>query len=358
VDPVDITGMDINGTPLADAVPPPPPAFYDCNPINWSVSYTGLPTSWSIMIYSVDPATGNQLFGSPYLNYSTSGTGPVPSPIDLNDLGPGLFDNYLGQTFAIKVTVRNECGTSSDFMLCYFRVLGAPAPATINLQVNPGNGIPCPASHDITAPCLTSIYSASVNMGNSQGDITFYSLKIDQVDCSTGGIIANIYTGPQVSVSGANQLTALNLNDLEINGNFGYFLDKCCRCYRVEATIGNECGSSMDYSFIKLVGGGCGCLWDDEVEERAWMEPNTGIGKGVQVAPNPVTDYLRFLPEGSGILPQVIRLTIFNAVGGVALRLNSPDLIEPIRVGQLAPGAYSYLLETETGTLSGKFVKQ
>jgi hypothetical protein len=86
-------------------------------------------------------------------------------------------------------------------------------------------------------------------------------------------------------------------------------------------------------------------------------EPYEPPGK-IWLIPNPVADHLRFLPDASGALPRVIRLTVFNAVGGVALRLNSPDLTEPIRVGQLAPGAYSYLLETETGTVSGKFVKQ
>lgn len=79
---------------------------------------------------------------------------------------------------------------------------------------------------------------------------------------------------------------------------------------------------------------------------------------GLGVAPNPVTDRLCFLPNASGRLPRVIRLTIFNAVGGVSLRLNSPDLVEPIRVGQLPAGVYFYLLETETGTLSGMFMKQ
>jgi len=84
--------------------------------------------------------------------------------------------------------------------------------------------------------------------------------------------------------------------------------------------------------------------------------PN-GLGK-ICIAPNPVTDQLRFLPDASGLLPRVASLTVFNAMGGVALRLDHPDLAEPLRVGHLPAGVYSWLLETETGTLSGKFVKQ
>ncbi len=358
IPPVDLTSMNINDIPLADEIPPPPPAFYNCNPIMWSVSYTGQPATWSIMIYSVDPATGNQLFGPPYLDYSTSGIGHIPSPIDLNDLGPGLFDDYLGQTFAIKVTIQNECGTSLDFMLCYFRVLGAPPPANINLQINPGNGNPCPASHNITSPCPASIYSASVNMGNSQGEITFYSLKIDEVDCTTGNVIANIYTGPQVPISGVNQMTALGLNDLEINGSTGYFVNKCCRCYRVEATIGNDCGSSTDYSFIKFTVN-CNCLWNGEEEERNRQVSNRQDNHtGIRAAPNPVSEYLHFIPDRSDSQPRILQILIFNSLGSLVLYLNTPNLAKPVWVKHLPPGVYTYLLETETGTLSGRFMKK
>jgi hypothetical protein len=358
---INITGMNINGTPLVDAVPPPPPAFYNCNAINWTATWTGQPASWTIDIFSVDPATGNQLFGSPYLNFSTSGTGNIPSPVDLRSIGapgiPDLFANYLGQTFALRVTATNECGNSTDFMLCYFRVLGPPAQANINLQVNPGNGTPCPASHNIASPCPASIYSASINMGNSQGDITYYSLKIDEVDCSAGAVISNIYTGPQVSVTGASQLTAIGLNDLTINGSTGYFVNKCCRCYRVEATIGNACGSSTDYSYIKFTVN-CNCLWSGGGGEERSDARQQSSHVGVRVAPNPMTDFIRFLPDETGALPAVRALTVFNALGAVVIRLDSPDLSRPLAAERLPAGMYSYLLEAEAGPLSGKFVKQ
>lgn len=175
VSPYNLTGMAINGTPLVDAILPPPPAFYNCNPISLATTWTGSAASYTIYIYSVDPATGNQLTGSQYLNFSTSGTGNVPTPIDLRTIAgnTNLFGNYLGQTFAIRIRGVNSCGDSQDFLLCYFRVLGPPATAMINLQVNPGNGIPCNASHSIASPCAASIYSASLNMGNSSGNVTF-----------------------------------------------------------------------------------------------------------------------------------------------------------------------------------------
>jgi len=359
VAPLNITGMQINGAGLVDAVPPPPPVFYDCNPISLNVFYTGAFCDYTIQIYSVDPATGNQLFGAQYLNFSTTGSGPLPSPINLKTIGgtANLFANYLGQTFAIRISGSNCCG-QSDVIKCYFRVFGAPAPAAINLQVNPGTGNPCPASHSIASPCPASIYSASLNMGNSQGDIDYYFLKIDEVDCMTGNVISTIYTEPPVTVSGASQLTAIGLNDKVINGNAGYFVDKCCRCYRIEATIGNECGSSTDYTYIKFTLPNCNCFSGGSGgEERNTIGNNAPTGN-LHLAPNPVTDFIQFFPaDENSRIPVSRGLTIFGPQGSVALRLDNPDLRGPIQVHTLPAGVYYYLLETESEPVSGKFVK-
>jgi hypothetical protein len=356
---LNITGMQINGSSLADMVPPPPVIFYDCNPISLTTIHTGDFCEYTLQIFSVDPATGQQLFGAPYLNFSTSGTGNIPNPIDLKTIGGGsnLFANYLGQTFAIQIIGENCCG-QRDVIVCYFRVFGAPATASINLQVNPGNGIPCPASQNIASPCLVSIFSASLNGGNSQGDISYYQIKIDHVDCSNGSVFSNIYNGPQVQVSNISQLTALGLNDLTINGQTGYFVDKCCRCYRVELTVGNACGSSTDYSYVKFTLPSCNCFsGGDGGEERAASDPHAAQDL-VFLAPNPVTDQLQFFPLGDhGRLPVSRSLTVFSGQGSVALRVASPDLSQPIEVRSMPPGMYTYVLETEAGPVAGKFVK-
>ncbi|HND88821.1 MAG TPA: T9SS type A sorting domain-containing protein, partial [Saprospiraceae bacterium] len=361
----DITGTTINGTNLAEHVPPPPPAFYNCNALTIATTWTGQSASWTIQIYSVDPSTGNQLFGAPYLNFSTSGIGNVPTPVDLRTLGGSsdLFANYLGQTFAIRITGVNLCGNSTDFLLCYFRVLGPPASTTINLQVNPGNGIPCLASHNISTPCLTSIYSASLNMGSSTGDITYYSLKIYRVNCSSGNNETLVFdnSANPVPVSGANQLTAIGLNDLVINGSTGYFVDKCCLCYRIEATIGNSCGSSTDYSFIKFTLPNCNCFEGGGGSERASPQGNNSyrvLLEDVWAVPNPAEGEIRFVASNDheGMLCHAA--LIFDAVGNVVVRLANHNLGDPIVIGGLPAGLYYYRLHTLQGSVSGQFIKQ
>ena len=195
-------------------------------------------------------------------------------------------------------------------------------------------------------------------MGNSLGDITFYSLKIEEVDCTTGKVMASIYTTPPPlpTVTGASQLTALALNDLVINGSDGYFIDKCCRCYRVEATIGNPCGQSTDFTYIKI-GLGCNCLIGGGGVEERNNSGQSGSATGIYLAPNPVNEFIQFYPDQTGVFPAVQNLTIFGAAGSVVFRLKQPDLSGPIVVDRLPVGIYTYILETEAGPISGKFVK-
>jgi hypothetical protein len=365
VSPLDLTSFAVGTTALPLTFTPHPPAFYDCNSINLTTGFTGTMAGYTIDVYSVDPITGSKLTTPPSLFYSTSGTGSIPASLDLIHLNPSYSDlfnnasgNYLGQTFAVHVRATNACGQVDD-LIGYFRVLGAPSPTTINLQVNPGTGIPCNASHSISFPCGTSVYSASLNMSNSQGDITFYTLKIDEVDCSSGSVLQNVLPVTQYNITSISQLTAVGLNDLTINGSQGYFVNKCCHCYRIEVSVGNVCGSSTDYSYVKFTLPSCNCFSGGGGGENFKSQSDQhNIATGIHIGPNPVTDRVQFFTDGSGsVLPSVKSLNIFNANGKLVLRLEYPDLNEPVNVDHLPSGFYSYTLEMESGPASGKFIK-
>ncbi len=263
VPPVAINSYQVNGQAVYDFIDAthPPLLVYNCAPINLETVLGGIVTDYTIEVYSTDPVSGLQITGPGYLNYTGSFTGVPPSSIDLRCLpspGCALFNASIAAghfTFAVRLTISNRCGSVSR--LGHIIVFDAPVPSQVGLQVNnTQTGIPCPASHNISAPCTAGIYSASINLSNSQGDISYYQLTIDEVACGSGTVISNIYTGQQVSVNGVSSLTALGLNALQINGNTGFFADAIWlyRCLKITAVVGNACGSSTDYSYLYFNG--------------------------------------------------------------------------------------------------------
>jgi hypothetical protein len=270
---------------------------------------------------SIDPVSGQQITGPGYLDFTT-GSGGVPlSSIDLRCLEDSqceLFNDAVAAghfTFAVEMTIKNRCETVSR--LGYIEVNDAPPAAQIGLQVNDGaTGTPCPASHNISLPCLSDIYTVSINLSNSQGVITYYQLVVEEVSCESGGVIDLIYSGPEVAVNGVGNLTALSLNYLEINGGLFYFVDPAWigRCLRVTATVGNACGASTDYTYIKFYDPN---FWDPGTENRslgqAENETSNSMGLSVKAFPNPFTgefDILVGMPEEG-----IATVAVFNAAG-------------------------------------------
>lgn len=371
VPPLAFNSYTVNGQQVFDFIDPthPPLLVYNCAPINLETTLSGTPSSYSIHVYSTDPATGLQISGPGYLDYMFNGTGVPPSSIDLRCLqGPAcqLFDTAISAghyTFAVVMTLENRCESLS--MLGHIKVFAAPAPAQIGLEVNSINGIPCPASHNIASPCLAGIYSASLNFGNSQGDITFYQLTIDEVNCSTGNVIANIYTGQQVPVSGVGSLTALPLNGLVINGNMGFFANPAWlnRCLRITAVVGNPCGSSTDFTYLKFDGQ---YLGGSETGDRSAGEPEakpgTGDTKGyLKAFPNPFSDELTislFLAEEAPVT-----VTVVAASGRVvAMPCDHANLpagrhLFSLQGKGLPPGVYTAHLASANETSAIKVIK-
>lgn len=361
VPPLEINGLAINGTGLPEDLTQGVPVFYDCTPIELEVDYTGLSASYTLSIVSVDPLTGLPLTGSPYLNYQETNSGGPDPAIDLRCLqdpeGCGLFDNYLGQVFLVSVAMSNECSEAGASG--YFQVFGAPADVTaVNLEALPGNGPHCLSSQDINAPCPGGTYSTQLNFMNANGDVTFYRVKIWEVDCNTGAEIAFLYDGPVENVSSVNELSR-GLNSFEINGSTGYFATNnfVGRCIKASVEVGNACGSAEDYTFIQFDGmyrpgpGEPGHVYSHPASQEALL---------AEAYPNPVLDNWALEMEitTSGIL----ELEVFSQSG--ALLLKEERYVEPgpglwqLNLDHLPAGAYWYRLHGPAiPPVSGKVIK-
>jgi hypothetical protein len=195
-------------------------------------------------------------------------------------------------------------------------------------------------------------------MSNSQGDITFYQLKIWEVDCTTGNTLSTIYQGPQISVSGQSQLTAIALNDQPGLEGFFATTNWCCRCIKVEATIGNACGTSTNTTFIKF-SVTCSCFGDGGGVDRSLGDHQTQVSlSSLRLSPNPADQEVRFYSIEDGILPASLLLTMYNANGQVIFQVDNPEIGSIISLQDLPTGLYMYRFDTPTEHLSGKLIKQ
>ncbi len=313
----------VNGEEVFDFIDQnhPPLLVYNCNSINLETVLSGTPTEYSIHVYSVDPVSGQQITGPGYLDFTTGSGGVPPSSIDLRCLEDSqceLFNYAVAAghfTFAVEMTIKNRCETVSR--LGYIEVNDAPPAAQINLEVNKGDGLPgCPASHDISFPCLTGIYSTGISLSNSQGEITYYQLVIEEVHCENGEVIDLVYSGPQVEVNGVSGLAYLALNGLVIDGNTGYFLDEAWigRCLKITITVGNACGSSTDYTYLKFDGA---YFEDPGSGNRSLGQPESAVpgskGLSLKAFPNPFSREFAILvgmPEEG-----IATVAVFDAAG-------------------------------------------
>lgn len=371
VPPVAINSYQVNGQSVYDFIDAthPPLLVYNCAPINLETLLGGIITGYSLQVYSTDPVTGLQITGPGYLNYSGTFAGAPPSSIDLRCLtGPGcsLFNAAIAAghfTFAVRLTIENRCGSTSR--LGHIKVFSAPVDAQAGLQVNnTQTGIPCPASHNPSTPCPAGIYSASINLSNSQGDISYYQLTIDEVTCSTGALIANVYTGAQVPVSGVSGLTALALNGLTINGNMGYFANPAWvgRCLKITAVVGNACGSSSDYTYLNFNGQ----YFDDPGGGTDGRESNLSVGtdnllEAFSAYPNPFDQVFTagfHLKEASNITISLIDATgreVARPVNGALLEEGNHSL--EFRTTDLPTGYYTLRLTTQRCAVTARIMK-
>ncbi|MCB0566631.1 MAG: T9SS type A sorting domain-containing protein [Phaeodactylibacter sp.] len=361
VPPVVANGLAINSTNLPEDITQGAPVFYDCNPIELEVDYSGQPTGYLLSIVSVDPATGDPLIGSPFLNFQGTYSGAPGPSIDLqclqDPLGCGLFDNYLGQTFLLILSMGNSC--SGARATGYFQVFGAPADVTaINLNVYSGTGPLCPASQNISAPCLGGTYSAGLNFSNANGDVGFYVVKIWEVDCSSGAILDFLYDGPVENVNTSSQLIR-SFSSFEINGSTVYFGNNnfVGRCIKASVEVGNACGSIEDFSYIEFDGAYRPGQGEPDYAQRRSFAKETLL---TAAYPNPVATQwnlqMEIAKEGQ------VALSVFSQSGALSMRqeqyMETGNHLWQLNLADLPAGVYWYRLRRPDATLvSGKLIK-
>jgi hypothetical protein len=293
------------------------PTFMNCEPILFYPDLDGLASTVTLHVFSVDPVTGTQVSGGTYLDYYWT----LPwynTTIDLRCLpllSCDLFNTAIANGhfhFGIEARWTNRC-EGADF-LGYFAVIDGPPLADVNLQINNGiTGIPCNASTNIQNPCLSGYASCSINIANSQGDIDWYQIEVAEVDCATGAVLTQIYAGAQVPVVNLSSLTALSLNGLTINGSTGYFNNATWlnRCVRIKVTMGNACGSSSEFSYVKFDGnyfaGGDNGVNLEMIAST--LETN--------ISPNPFSDYVHI--KGHVLTDETLYFTLTDGTGRVVL---------------------------------------
>jgi WD40 repeat protein len=361
VPPLSVQNLSIDQLTLPESVGGAIPAFYNCDNIDLEIDYSGTPVSYSVSIYSVDPLTGIQVSGPPFLDYFDTFAGAPPAAIDLrcidDPVNCDLFSGYFAQTFAVEVAINGRCTT--DSRKGYFKVFDAPnSPVDIEMEVQPGIGICLPA-HDPSSPCFVGLYSAAIRLSNSSGDITFYRIVIDETDCATGQVIQNIYPGPFTPINSAFALP-IHLNALEIDGSMGYFVlnNFIGRCIRVTAEVGNNCGSSSDFSYMYFDG----YYLDGGSEENLFGSPPTGSNGDawsiVTIFPNPAREAwnIRFTEPPA----EDTAISVADATGRTVHRLqaNAGATEVSIPAADLPSGAYYYRIFAEGEAVSGILLKQ
>jgi len=226
------------------------------------------------------------------------------------------------------------------------------------LGVNAGNGAPlCNSSQDINNPCLGGVFSANIDLASSTGAITFYKLAIQEVDCATGQLIINdLYDGDFIPT---NNPGTIGLNSLEINGTTGFFAsmgsDWLNRCLRIEAEVGNNCGSTTDFTFFQFDG----LYFDDPDGDLKFSDDNDKLNNNSKVViyPNPAREELNFnLPK---LEQSEVNITVYNSSGQPikSIDLSTESSQYSMNTRDLASGIYFYQLKSGDVIRSGKFSK-
>ena len=367
---VTVASMTANGANMTTNCSSPL-SVYNCNPISFNATFSGgTPSQYRIDIQAVN-TTCAIVTGTGFINYSSGWLpGTPPANLDLRTLTDAAGLNLGNSTGKVKVTlnVQNECRSESSAFR-YLLVNGPPTPASVSLTINSYMypGVPQPPA--ASAPGVpVGIYSASFNINNSTGYITYYTIEIDQVNCANGAFVRDIYPATTTSAPGSiSSLTAINVNQLNVPaipalgwpGGTGFFANHAMdNCYRVYVTVGNDCSSSTANSYLKF---DCTCLTGPSGEDRGADGGGSDIVEtaGFAFYPNPATSSMvfRYGLQEAGLS----RLALFDPSGRLAssalLDGREGDNVSTVDLGGLAEGIYYFRLVTPEGEHVGKFLK-
>lgn len=241
--------------------------------LSFNVTYSsGTPVQYKFDIQAIDWVC-NFITGSGLMNYHGVWTNGTPEEnFDLRSLTSNGVNlgNCQGGPVRITYSVKDACGattTTSEVVNMYI-----PVPPVVALQIynknDPQNYLE--PSHNINWPVLCGSSSIGYRINNSTGAITYLTVLIEQV--SPYKLIYNRTT----TVNGVTNLTYESLNNYCIsstvwgqysgfescntdhntgwNGYFSYtngLLSKD-KTFKLTVTVGNQCGSSTNWSYLKV----------------------------------------------------------------------------------------------------------
>jgi hypothetical protein len=325
--------------------------FYNCTPITLALLTSGSTARFILTKLDVNK---NVVTGPSAYSYTSAWVSPSTFNTDLRFLaGTSNHLNSNNGYYGLTIQTKNDCNATNS-AVWYLQINASPTPASISVKLNDSDpitapGIPVSTSH--TAPGIAmNTWSGSYNLNNSTGDISYRSIKVEEVT-NTGVFIRDIINPAyQEAVSGVASLTALPLNSANVpaipalgwTGGQGFFANQGLnKFYKITFTVGNVCGSSSDFSFVKL----------DASWARLANNLNTS-GADALVYPNPFQDQITIKSP----FEDAAQLSIINSLGETIFESEIHESLE-IDGSSFSPGIYLYTISSHGDGVNGKLVK-
>jgi hypothetical protein len=310
------------------------------------------------------------------MNYQGAWTNGTPTAnLDLRSLSSNgiSLGNCPGGFNKITYSVMDACGEIST----YSKVINmyVPIPPVVALEIynknNPQNYLP--PSKNISFPVLSGSASIGYRINNSTGTITSLTVLIEQVSPNYK-LIYNKTT----NINGVNNLTYENLNNYCISsevwspytgfeycntGNYtgwnGYFsftngLFSYNNTFKLTVSVGNQCGSSTNWSYLKVNSIG-------NKKSIADIETGDEWAADLSVYPNPASDQITV--HFNNHFEEHFQIDIVDMTGRPVLSLLPETKIgkgifeKSFDISKLQSGIYSYRIKSVTGIKTGLISK-
>lgn len=334
--------------------------FLTCNTMLMARSSTGPVTGYKVRVRSMSNCSTYTSGSGQLGTFETAWYSPAQA-YQINNLKvlPGTNGTWLSNPahtglYEVTLFTKNGCGTETS-QTSYVNLSPAPSAANINLTLNV-SGVQCPGA-TIGAKCGVGDYAGSYNIGTSGTygslNITKLARRIDEVNCTTGAIIATPLNEALTSVPAVSSATGLVLNDIEISGSTGYFAGKDNRCFKLTITAENACAvSASDFAFFWLN--------PSLFKQTNGVETIVSNEDELVLMGNPVNNNVAFIANLSE--NKSISCTITDISGrkldSKVIQGNAGVNHTNFDVSTYASGIYIYHAIIGNKTTSGKFIKQ
>ena len=344
--------------------------------LSFNASYSsGTPVRYKFDIQAVNWDC-SVITGEGLMNYHGGWTNGTPvANLDLRSLSSNgiSLGNCPGGFNKITYSVMDACGEIST----YSKVINmyVPIPPVVALEIynknNPQNYLP--PSKNISFPVLSGSASIGYRINNSTGTITSLTVLIEQVSPNYK-LIYNKTT----NINGVNNLTYENLNNYCISsevwspytgfeycntGNYtgwnGYFsftngLFSYNNTFKLTVSVGNQCGSSTNWSYLKVNSIG-------NKKSIADIETGDEWAADLSVYPNPASDQITV--HFNNHSEEHFQIDIVDMTGRKVFLLLPETKIgkgifeKSFDISKLQSGIYSYRIKSDTGIKAGLISK-